>query len=114
MKDSRKEMNGLQKMMYAHDPYSLLCIFQAMDAAGKDGTIRNVMSRINPHGVSVHSFKRPTEVEIDHEFLRRSQDHLPRRGHFSIFHRSCYEEIVVVKVHSEIGDEVSTPAGRES
>ncbi len=102
MKDSRKEMNELQEMMYAHDRYSILCIFQAMDAAGKDGTIRKVMSGINPHGVSVHSFKRPTEEEIDHEFLWRSQDHLPRRGHISIFNRSYYEEVLVVKVHPEI------------
>jgi len=89
-------------MMYAHDRYSLLCIFQAMDAAGKDGTIRNVISGVNPHGVSVHSFKRPSEEEIDHEFLWRSQDHLPRRGHISIFNRSYYEEVLVVKVHPEI------------
>lgn len=102
MKDSRKEMNELQEMMYAHDRYSILCIFQAMDAAGKDGTIRKVMSGINPHGVSVHSFKRPTEEEIDHEFLWRSQDHLPLRGHISIFNRSYYEEVLVVKVHPEI------------
>lgn len=102
MKDSRETLNDLQEMMYAHDRYSLICIFQAMDAAGKDGTIRAVMSGINPHGVSVHSFKKPSEEEIDHEFLWRSQDHLPRRGHVSIFNRSYYEEVLVVKVHPEI------------
>ncbi len=102
MRASRESLNDLQEMMYAHDRYSLLCIFQAMDAAGKDGTIRNVMSGINPHGVSVHAFKRPSEEEIDHEFLWRSQDHLPRRGHISIFNRSYYEEVLVVKVHPEI------------
>lgn len=102
MKESRKALNDLQEKMYAHDRYSMLLVFQAMDAAGKDGTIRHVMSGINPHGVSVHSFKRPTEEEIDHEFLWRSQDHLPRRGHLSIFNRSYYEEVLVVKVHPEI------------
>lgn len=102
MKESRKEMNGLQEMMYAHDRYSILCVFQALDAAGKDGTIRNVMSGLSPHGVSVHSFKRPTEEEIDHDFLWRSQDHLPRRGDIAIFNRSYYEEVLVAKVHPEI------------
>lgn len=101
MKESRKVLNDLQEMMYAHDRYSVLCVFQAMDAAGKDGTIRSVMSGINPHGVSVHSFKRPSEEEIDHEFLWRSQEHLPRRGHITIFNRSYYEEVLVVKVHPE-------------
>jgi len=102
IRDSRDAINELQRMMYAHDRYSLLCVFQAMDAAGKDGTIRNVISGVNPHGVSVHSFKRPSEEEIDHEFLWRSQDHLPRRGHIAIFNRSYYEEVLVVKVHPEI------------
>ncbi|MFT6864393.1 MAG: PPK2 family polyphosphate:nucleotide phosphotransferase [Akkermansiaceae bacterium] len=102
MKESRKVLNDLQEKMYAHDRYSMLCVFQAMDAAGKDGTIRKVIAGINPHGISVHSFKRPTEEEIDHEFLWRSQDHLPRRGHVAIFNRSYYEEILVVKVHPEI------------
>lgn len=102
MKKSAKVLNDLQEMMYAHDRYSMLCIFQAMDAAGKDGTIRSVMSGINPHGVSIHSFKKPSDEEIDHEFLWRSQDHLPRRGHIAIFNRSYYEEVLVVKVHPEI------------
>lgn len=102
MKASRKELNQLQEMMYAHGRYGMLCVFQALDAAGKDGTIRNVMSGINPHGVSIHSFKRPTGEELDHDFLWRSQDHLPRRGDIAIFNRSYYEEILVVKVHPEI------------
>jgi PPK2 family polyphosphate:nucleotide phosphotransferase len=102
MKESRRILNELQEMMYAHDRYSVLCVFQAMDAAGKDGTIRHVMSGINPHGVSVHSFKRPSEEEIDHEFLWRSQRHLPRRGQVTIFNRSYYEEVLVVKVHPEL------------
>ena len=102
MKESRKVLNELQEKMYAHDRYSMLCVFQAMDAAGKDGTIRKVMAGINLHGISVHSFKRPNEEEIDHEFLWRSQDHLPRRGNISIFNRSYYEEVLVAKVHPEI------------
>ena len=77
------EINELQRMMYANDHHSLLLVFQAMDAAGKDGTIRNVLSGVNPHGVTVHSFKRPSEEEIDHDFLWRSMDclpHLERNG----------------------------------
>ncbi|YCM45102.1 polyphosphate kinase 2 family protein [Verrucomicrobiaceae bacterium 227] len=96
------EINELQRMMYANDHHSLLLVFQAMDAAGKDGTIRNVLSGVNPHGVTVHSFKRPSEEEIDHDFLWRSMDCLPRRGNVSIFNRSYYEEVLVVKVHPEI------------
>jgi len=102
LREGREALDDLQRMMYAHDHHGLLCIFQAMDAAGKDGTIRNVFSGVNPHGISVHPFKRPSEEEIDHEFLWRSQDHLPRRGHISIFNRSYYEEVLVVKVHPEI------------
>lgn len=102
MKESRRVLNDLQEKMYAHDRYSMLCIFQAMDAAGKDGTIRKVMAGINPHGISIHSFKKPTDEEIDHEFLWRSQDHLPRRGHIAIHNRSYYEEVLVAKVHPEI------------
>ena len=105
MKGSRKRLNELQEKMYAHDQYGMLCVFQAMDAAGKDGTIREVMRGVNPHGVSVHSFKQPSKEELDHDFLWRSQDHLPRRGHVSIFNRSYYEEILVVKVHPEIAKE---------
>lgn len=102
LREARETLDDLQRMMYAHDRHGLLCVFQAMDAAGKDGTIRNVFSGVNPHGVAVHSFKRPSEEEIDHEFLWRSQDHLPQRGHVSIFNRSYYEEVLVVKVHPEI------------
>lgn len=102
LRKSRDALDELQQMMYAHDRYGLLSVFQAMDAAGKDGTIRNVISGTNPHGVSVHSFKRPSAEEVDHEFLWRTQDHLPRRGHISIFNRSYYEEVLVVKVHPEM------------
>ena len=97
-----EEIDGLQQMMYANDHHSLLLVFQAMDAAGKDGTIRNVLSGVNPHGVTVYSFKRPSEEEIDHDFLWRSMECLPRRGQVSVFNRSYYEEVLVVKVHPEI------------
>jgi len=96
------EIDELQRMMYANDHHSLLLVFQAMDAAGKDSTIRNVLSGVNPQGVTVHSFKRPSEEEIDHDFLWRSMKCLPRRGQVSVFNRSYYEEVLVVKVHPEI------------
>ena len=102
LKRLTKEIDDLQQMMYANDHHSLLLVFQAMDAAGKDGTIRNVLSGVNPHGVMVHSFKRPSDEEIDHDFLWRSMECLPRRGNVSVFNRSYYEEVLVVKVHPEI------------
>ena len=105
LKAAQKDLDELQQTMYADDRYGLLCLFQAMDAAGKDGTIRNVFSGVNPHGISVHSFKRPASEEIDHDFLWRSQDHLPRRGHLSIFNRSYYEEVLVAKVHPAVVEE---------
>ncbi len=98
----RKEIDELQRKMYAHNRYSLLLVFQAMDAAGKDGTIRHIMSGINPHGVEIHSFKRPSEEELDHDFLWRTSKKAPRRGHIGIFNRSYYEEVLVVKVHPSI------------
>jgi PPK2 family polyphosphate:nucleotide phosphotransferase len=96
------EINDLQRMMYAHDRYSLLLIFQAMDAAGKDGTIRAIMSGVNAHGVAVHAFKRPSDEELDHDFLWRTSKRLPERGRIGIFNRSYYEEVLVVRVHPEI------------
>jgi PPK2 family polyphosphate:nucleotide phosphotransferase len=96
------EINEQQRMMYAHDRYSLLLVFQAMDAAGKDGTIRAIMSGVNAHGVAVHAFKRPSDEELDHDFLWRTNIRLPRRGRIGIFNRSYYEEVLVVKVHPEI------------
>ncbi|MDA0811256.1 MAG: polyphosphate kinase 2 family protein [Verrucomicrobia bacterium] len=97
-----KEVDDLQNMMYAHDRHAMLIIFQAMDAAGKDGTIRAVLSGVNPHGVTVHSFKRPTSVELDHDFLWRTNLAMPERGRLSIFNRSYYEEVLVARVHPEI------------
>lgn len=100
--DSAKELDELQSMMYAHNRYGLLVIFQAMDAAGKDGTIKHVLSGVNPVGVKIHSFKRPTETELEHDFLWRSNLVLPQRGTITIFNRSYYEEVLVAKVNPEI------------
>lgn len=98
----REEINDLQELMYAHDRYAMLIIFQAMDAAGKDGTIRHVMRGVNPHGITVHAFKQPSAEELDHEFLWRSHKAMPERGRIAIFNRSYYEEVIVAKVHPEI------------
>lgn len=95
------ELDELQRIFYAHDKYSLLLIFQAMDAAGKDSTIRTVMSGINPAGCQVFSFKQPTPQELDHDFLWRTTRCLPERGRIGIFNRSYYEEVLVVRVHPE-------------
>lgn len=96
-----ERMDGLQRKFYAHDRHSLLLIFQAMDAAGKDGTIRAVMSGVNPAGCQVFSFKQPTTLELDHDFLWRTTRCLPERGRIGIFNRSYYEEVLVVRVHPE-------------
>ena len=95
------EISDLQRILYADDRYAILLIFQAMDAAGKDGTIRAVMSGINPAGCQVFSFKQPTPEELDHDFLWRTTQCLPERGRIGIFNRSYYEEVLVVKVHPE-------------
>ncbi|ACT95580.1 polyphosphate kinase 2 family protein [Dyadobacter fermentans] len=100
--ESAKELDELQSMMYAHNRYGLLVIFQAMDAAGKDGTIKHVLSGVNPVGVKIHSFKRPTDTELGHDFLWRTNLVLPQRGTITIFNRSYYEEVLVVKVQPEI------------
>lgn len=98
----REEIDSLQQQMLAQKRYSLLVIFQAMDAAGKDGTIKHVMTGINPQGVEVHYFKRPSEEELDHDYLWRSTKLLPPRGKIGIFNRSYYEEVLVCRVHPEI------------
>jgi PPK2 family polyphosphate:nucleotide phosphotransferase len=92
----------LQERLYAQDRWSVLLIFQAMDAAGKDGTIKHVMSGLNPRGCEVHSFKAPSSEELDHDFLWRTTHRLPRRGHIGIFNRSYYEEMLVVRVHPNL------------
>jgi PPK2 family polyphosphate:nucleotide phosphotransferase len=102
LKQSCKRMSDLQARLYAQDRWSVLLIFQAMDAAGKDGTIKHVMSGVNPQGVEVHSFKAPSSEELDHDFLWRTARVLPRRGHIGIFNRSYYEETLVVRVHQNI------------
>jgi PPK2 family polyphosphate:nucleotide phosphotransferase len=98
------ELRDRQRMLYAQDQHSLLLVFQAMDAAGKDSTIRAVMSGIDPSGCQVHSFKRPSSRELDHDFLWRTSKALPERGRIGIFNRSYYEETLVVRVHPEILD----------
>lgn len=95
-----EKMTELQDKLYAQDKYSLLLIFQAMDAAGKDSTIKHVMSGLNPQGTQVYSFKQPSKEEIDHGFLWRIQKVVPERGRIGIFNRSHYEEVLVVKVHN--------------
>lgn len=102
LEESVQMMAELQDMLYAQDHWSILLIFQAMDAAGKDGVIKHVMSGINPQGCEVHSFKAPSTEELDHDFLWRSMRRLPARGMIGIFNRSYYEEVLVVRVHPEI------------
>jgi PPK2 family polyphosphate:nucleotide phosphotransferase len=106
-KDLAKEVDNLrelQRVLYAYNRYAVLLIFQAMDAAGKDSTIRAVMSGINPAGCQVFSFKRPSEEELDHDFLWRTTRCLPERGRIGVFNRSYYEEVLVVRVHQEFLD----------
>jgi PPK2 family polyphosphate:nucleotide phosphotransferase len=97
-----EKLDGLQKALYAQDRYAVLLVFQAMDAGGKDSTIRAVMQGINPAGCQVFSFKKPTRRDLDHDFLWRTYCSLPERGRIGIFNRSHYEEVLVVKVHPEI------------
>jgi len=97
-----EELSALQQLHYASNRYAMLLIFQGMDAAGKDGAIRHVMSGVNPQGCEVFSFKQPTADEMEHDFLWRTNRHLPERGRIGIFNRSYYEEVLVVRVHPEI------------
>ena len=96
------ELSDLQERLYASDSYALLVIFQAMDAAGKDGVINHVMSGVNPQGCQVFSFKHPSAIELDHDFLWRTTMCLPERGRIGIFNRSYYEEVLVVRVHPDL------------
>lgn len=98
----RKALCDAQGLLYAHDRYSLLLIFQAMDAAGKDGVIKHVMSGVNPQGCQVYSFKHPSAQELDHDFLWRTTVCLPERGRIGIFNRSYYEEVLIARVHADI------------
>ena len=101
LKETVAEIADLQEVLYADDRYSLLLIFQAMDAAGKDSTIRSVLSGVNPAGCQVYSFKQPSKEELDHDFLWRTAQSLPERGRIGVFNRSYYEEVLVIKVHPE-------------
>jgi PPK2 family polyphosphate:nucleotide phosphotransferase len=96
------ELSKLQKLLYASNQYAVLLIFQAMDAAGKDGAIKHVMSGVNPQGCQVFSFKHPSPTELEHDFLWRTTRDLPQRGRIGIFNRSYYEEVLVARVHPEI------------
>ena len=99
--DSTKRLAELQELLYAQDQWAVLLIFQAMDAAGKDGVIKHVMSGVNPQGCEVHAFKAPTAHELDHDFMWRCATRVPERGRIGIFNRSYYEEVLVVRVHPE-------------
>jgi PPK2 family polyphosphate:nucleotide phosphotransferase len=99
---NRKRLNGFQEKLYAQDRWSLLLIFQGMDAAGKDSVIKAIFDGVNPQGCEVHSFKQPTSHELEHDFMWRAMIALPGRGRIGIFNRSYYEECLVVRVHPEI------------
>jgi PPK2 family polyphosphate:nucleotide phosphotransferase len=102
---------GLQSMLYAQDRWAVLLVFQAMDAAGKDGAIKHVMSGVNPQGCEVHSFKAPSPSELDHDYLWRTHVRVPERGRIGIFNRSYYEEVLVARVHPEVIAAQKLPAG---
>ncbi|PTY04970.1 phosphate--nucleotide phosphotransferase [Opitutaceae bacterium EW11] len=108
--DSIGELSELQNLLYAHGRYSLLLIFQAMDAAGKDSAIKHVMSGVNPQGCQVYSFKQPSAEDLAHDFLWRTTRCLPERGRIGIFNRSYYEEVLIVRVHPEILQKEPLPA----
>jgi PPK2 family polyphosphate:nucleotide phosphotransferase len=112
VEDRLEELAEAQELLYANDVHSVLIILQAMDAAGKDGLIKHVMSGINPQGCQVFSFKKPSDEELDHNFLWRYSRCLPERGRIGIFNRSYYEEVLVVKVHPEILERQRLPAGK--
>jgi PPK2 family polyphosphate:nucleotide phosphotransferase len=97
-----RKLSAQQNLLYATNCYSLLVIFQGMDAAGKDGAIQHVMSGVNPQGCEVFSFKQPSAEELEHDFLWRTTHHLPERGHIGIFNRSYYEEVLIVRVHPQL------------
>ena len=102
LKEDIEDLSSLQQLLYASNQYAVLLIFQAMDAAGKDGVIRHVLSGINPQGCQVFSFKHPVAAELEHDFLWRTTCVLPERGKIGVFNRSYYEEVLIVRVHPEI------------
>ena len=107
-----EKLSDLQELHYASNSQAVLLIFQAMDAAGKDGVIKHVMSGVNPQGCQVFSFKHPSATELEHDFLWRTTRVLPERGHIGIFNRSYYEEVLIVRVHPEILRGEGVPDGR--
>ncbi|MCA1763081.1 MAG: polyphosphate kinase 2 family protein [Flavobacteriales bacterium] len=111
IKSNLKQLTQAQELLWASNRRSLLIIFQAMDAAGKDSTIKHVMTGVNPQGVDVHSFKAPSSEELDHNFLWRYWQRVPQRGRIGIFNRSYYEEVLIVKVHPEILESRPIPYG---
>lgn len=112
LQKSIEELEACQELLYADDRYALLIVFQAMDGAGKDGTIKHVMSGVNPQGCQVFSFKKPSAEELDHNFLWRYMKSLPERGRIGIFNRSYYEDVLVVKVHKEVLEQQKLPDGK--
>lgn len=106
-----EQLSALQQLLYASNEHSVLLIFQAMDAAGKDGAIKHVMSGVNPQGCQVFSFKHPSATELDHDFLWRTTQCLPERGRIGIFNRSYYEEVLIVRVHPQLLRSEHIPAG---
>ena len=112
LKDNLDRLAEKQELLYADNRYALLIVFQAMDAAGKDGTIKHVMSGVNPQGCQVFAFKRPSAEELDHTFLWRCMRALPERGRIGIFNRSYYEDVLVTRVHPELLDHQQLPDGK--
>jgi PPK2 family polyphosphate:nucleotide phosphotransferase len=104
-----ESLRGMQEKLYAQDRWAILLIFQAMDAAGKDSTIKHVMSGVNPQGCQIYSFKTPSAEELDHDFLWRTTRHLPERGRIGIFNRSYYEEMLIVRVHRQLLERQKLP-----
>jgi PPK2 family polyphosphate:nucleotide phosphotransferase len=111
LQENRSALADAQERLWASDAYSVLIVLQAMDAAGKDGTIKHVMAGINPQGCQVFSFKKPTDEELDHNFLWRYMRCLPERGRIGIFNRSYFEDVLIVRVHPEILESQRLPKG---
>jgi len=111
VEENRQKLTNVQELLWASDTYSILIILQGMDAAGKDGVISHVMSGVNPQGCQVFAFKEPSQEELNHDFLWRSEKALPERGHIGIFNRSYYEEVLIVKVRPEVLETQKLPPG---
>jgi PPK2 family polyphosphate:nucleotide phosphotransferase len=114
LEENRERLSAAQELLYADDRYAVLVVLQALDAAGKDGTIKHVMSGLNPQGCQVFSFKKPSTEELDHNFLWRYARCVPERGRIGIFNRSYYEDVLVVKVHPELLDQQRLPPGKRN